>query len=249
MTMLRIVILSSLVLGLACGDDEEEARRTAPGRAQSASGGERPEDDQGRCEGGADREISEYDTSGDDYADVRKVFLVHGTGRLARLVLICREADLNGDGTKDVVRYYNDEGRPSREESDRDFDGRMDEITFFERGRIVRVEQDSDANGVIDTKIFYEDGRPLRAERDKAGRSTASAWRPDYWEYYEEGRVVRAGTDLDGDGRVDRWDRDMIWHEQQEREEAARRAEEEAAEGDDEGTEGEDDDETDESGA
>ena len=224
---MRTLLIAALALALACGD--EDSPGTGPARAEAATGGERPAEDGGRCEGGADREISEYDTSGDDYPDVRKVFLVVGTGRLSRLVLVCREADLNGDGTKDIVRYYNDEGRPSREEADRDFDGKMDEIIYFERGRIARMEQDTDADGAIDSKVFYENGRPLRGERDTAGRSSAGSWRPDYWEYYEEGRVVRAGLDLDGDGRVDRWDRDMIWHEQQEREAAQRRAEEEAA--------------------
>ena len=240
---MRTLLIASLALAIVgCGDDEEEARRTAPERAESASGGERAADDQGRCEGGADREVSEYDTSGDEYPDVRKVFLVMGTGRLARLILICREADLNGDGTKDIVRYYNDEGRPAREEADRNFDGKMDEVTFFERGRIARMEQDTDSDGDIDTKVFYENGRPLRGERDMAGRSTPSNWRPDVWEYYEQGRVVRSGMDLDGDGRVDRWDRDMIWHQQQEREEAERRAREEAEAAED-GEEGDEDEE------
>ena len=220
-------------------------RRLAAGTG--SAGAERLPDN-GRCEGGDDREVSEYDTSGDEYPDVRKVFLVIGQGRLARLVLICREADLNGDGTKDVVRYYNEEGRPAREEADRDFDGRMDEITFFERGRIARLEQDSDANGVIDSKVFYENGRPLRGEQDHAGRSTESNWRPDYWEYYEEGRVVRAGTDLDGDGKVDRWDRDMIWHDEQERERARQAAEDAAAEGGEGEGEGEEAAESDEDG-
>jgi len=243
---MKTLLIASLTLALVgCGEDEEEARRNAPERAEAASGGERPADDQGRCEGGSDREISEYDTSGDDYPDVRKVFLVKGTGRLARLILICREADLNGDGTKDIVRYYNDEGRPAREEADRNFDGKMDEVTFFERGRIARMEQDTNSDGNIDTKVFYENGRPLRGERDMAGRSTPSNWRPDVWEYYEEGRVVRSGMDMDGDGRVDRWDRDMIWHQQQEREEAERRAQEEAEEAA-EGGEGEEGEEGDE---
>jgi hypothetical protein len=37
-------------------------------------------------------EVSEYDTSGDDKPDVRKVFLRIGDGSLARLVLVCRES-------------------------------------------------------------------------------------------------------------------------------------------------------------
>lgn len=163
----------------------------------------------GRCDANApNREVSEYDTSGDDVPDVRKVFLQVGRAPLIRLVLICREADLNGDGTKDVVRYYNDEGRPLREEADRNFDGQMDEVIFFEDGRVSRSETDTTGDGKVDTKVFYERGQPVRTERDLAGRSTADRWRPDRWEYFQEGRLVRAGVDLDGDGVVDRWDRD-----------------------------------------
>ncbi|MEO0322575.1 MAG: hypothetical protein AAF447_06440 [Myxococcota bacterium] len=234
------VSLCLLSLLFACKQSEPE-RPTASvqARAASSAGGERAADDQGRCSGeGVGREVSEYDTSGDEYADVRKVFLVIGEGRLARLVLICREADLNGDGVKDVVRYYDDEGRPQREESDRNFDGRMDQVTLFEEGRILRVETDSVGDGRIDTKVFYEEGRPSRAERDLAARSTATEWRPDRWEYFEDGQMIRMGTDLDGDGRVDRWDRNADWMRAQQeaerqREREAQEAAERAAGGDD----------------
>lgn len=154
-------------------------------------------------------EVSEYDTSGDETPDVRRVFRRIGDGPLMRLVLACREADLNGDGTKDVVRFYNEEGRPLREEMDRDFDGTIDTITVFQNGRVVRTELDENHDGRVDAKIYYdESGATTRTERDIAGRSTASEWHPDRWEYYEDGRMVRMGTDVDGDGRVDRWDRD-----------------------------------------
>ena len=154
-------------------------------------------------------EVSEYDTSGDETPDVRKVFLRIGDGVLARLVLVCRESDLNADGRKDVVRYYSDEGRPLREEADRNFDGKMDELTVFQEGQILRQEFDTQGDGKVDTKIFFDAGKPLRAERDLNARSTAERWQPDRWEYYEQGRVIRMGTDIDGDGKVDRWDRDV----------------------------------------
>jgi len=153
-------------------------------------------------------EVSEYDTSGDETPDVRKVFLRLGEGTLARLVLVCRESDLNADGRKDVVRYYTDEGQALREEADRNFDGTMDEVTFFQEGQILRQEFDTQGDGKVDTKIYFDAGKPLRAERDLKARSTAERWQPDRWEYYEDGRVVRMGTDVDGDGKVDRWDRD-----------------------------------------
>jgi hypothetical protein len=202
-----LVVLAGGAVG-ACGGSSEPTRR----RRARTTGAETPAaavDDHGRCETEGERlEVSEYDTSGDEIPDVRRVFRRFGDGPLMRLVLACREADLNGDGTKDVVRFYNDEGRPLREESDRDFDGSIDTITVFQNGRVVRTELDENHDGRVDAKIFYDDeGATTRTERDLAGRSTPTDWHPDRWEYFEDGRVVRMGTDVDGDGRVDRWDR------------------------------------------
>lgn len=196
------------VAAAGCNNTAQQTRRGG-GRASSADTTDRP-DEGGLCDAsGSDREVSEYDTSGDSNPDVRRVFRRVGDPPITRLILSCRESDLNGDGTKDVVRYYNDEGRPLREEADRNFDGRMDTITVFQDGRVVRTELDGNADGRVDTKIFYDDdGDPARTERDLSGRSTSDAWRPDRWEYFENGRMVRMGTDVDGDGRVDRWDRD-----------------------------------------
>ena len=199
--------LLSLVL-VACSSKSAEPV-TSPGaqRAEPTSGGEVA--DAGRClPDGPGYEVTEYDTSGDSTPDVRKLFKIMGEGSLSRLVLVCREADLNGDRRKDIVRLYTDEGRPMREEADRDFDGRIDEITEFTDGRITLRQVDTSGDGMIDTKIFYEAGEPVRAERDMKARSTVAEWQPDRWEYYDEGRTVRIGTDINGDGKVDRWDRD-----------------------------------------
>ncbi|MCC7540798.1 MAG: hypothetical protein IT379_31565 [Deltaproteobacteria bacterium] len=209
--MTRRFVLLVWVLVAACSGSSRESGsgRRATRRPRQLAGATQSATAQGRCDASQpDREVSEYDTSGDDVPDVRKVFMRVGRPPAVRLVLICREADLNGDGTKDVVRYYNDEGRPLREEADRDFDGRFDVVVFFENGRIVRQEEDSNRDGSLDQRIYYENGRPLRGERDMAGRSTTSQWRPDRWEYYEDGRVVRIGEDIDGDGMVDHWDRE-----------------------------------------
>lgn len=214
--MRALVALTALLSVSGCGSDNAGRDRDTNVQARAMEGTSRPDDDQGRCSTDAPGlEVSEYDTSGDDYPDVRRVFRRVGDPPLIRLVLTCREADLNADGIKDVVRHYNEEGRPLREEADRDFDGTMDTITFFQNGRIMRQEQDSNGDGRVDTKIFYERGRVLRTERDLAGRSTASEWHPDRWEYFEDGRMVRMGTDVDGDGTVDRWDRNGEWSTQQ----------------------------------
>ena len=199
--------MASLLLA-ACGS-KSATPVVSPGGGgvEVTTGGE--VSDAGRCTPpGPGYEVSEYDTSGDDTPDVRKLFKTMGEGSLSRLVLVCREADLNGNGRKDIVRFYTDEGRPMREEADRDFDGQIDEITQFTEGRISVQELDSSGSGVIDTKIFYEEGQPVRAERDMKGRSTRNEWKPDRWEYYVDGRTVRIGIDVNGDGKVDRWDRD-----------------------------------------
>lgn len=208
MTRVPLLVVAMSAAALGCGDKSAEPV-TSPGAGQSESSSGSEVADAGRCTvPGAGYEVTEYDTSGDDSPDVRKVFKTVGSGSLSRLVLVCREADLNGDGRKDIVRFYNDEGRPVREEADRTFDGQIDEITQFADGRVSLQEIDTTGNGVTDTKIFYEGGEPARAERDTVGRSTAREWKPDRWEYYADGRTVRIGTDLNGDGKVDRWDRD-----------------------------------------
>jgi hypothetical protein len=199
-------LVSLAVIG--CGSKSPEPV-TSPGasQAEATSGGEVA--DAGRCmPDGPGYEVTEYDTSGDTTPDVRKLFKTMGEGSLTRLVLVCREADLNGDRRKDIVRLYNDEGRPVREEADRDFDGQIDEVTHFANGSVTLREIDTTGNGMIDTKIFYEAGNPVRAERDMTGKSTLATWQPDRWEYFADGRTVRVGTDVNGDGKVDRWDRD-----------------------------------------
>lgn len=225
----RLSIALALISVSACGGSTPAQRH---GESQSARSVATTGDANAtnRCDATErGRETSEYDTSGDDVPDVRKVFQRMGTPPATRLVLICREADLNGDGTKDVVRYYNDEGRPLREEADRDFDGQMDEISFYENGRIQRMENDTNHDGKVDLKIFYDNGNPVRTERDTANRSTPDHWQADRWEYFDNGRMVRTGADLDGDGVVDRWDRDESLRNAAAAEEAAAAAAEDNA--------------------
>jgi hypothetical protein len=200
-----------LLLALAACRGDEADEDTSGG--ETTSRGIPPWEDGGRCETEGDgRFVTEYDTTGDGRPDVRKVFLAAGAGTELGSVLVCREVDVDGDGTKDVFRFYHDEGEPFREEADRDFDGTIDERTTFVRGQMSRRDVDADHDGRFDTRTYYEHDLPVRTERDTAGRSTETEWHPDRWEYYAEGRLIRMGVDLDGDGTADRWDRDPDYH-------------------------------------
>lgn len=191
----------------ACSSTTGTARRVAI-RNPATVGTATSRDDHRRCDAtGAGRSASEYDTNADGVPDVRKVFQIVGEGQEAHSVLICREVDLNHDGTKDVFRFYSDTGRTLREEEDRDFDNRIDVITFFDGGEVVRREFDTNGDGMVDMRMYYRDHRPYRAERELQ-TDNAADFRPDYWEFYDtRGHVVRIGTDYDHDGRADRWDR------------------------------------------
>ena len=217
----RLVVLGLSGLVVACGGESanspkvQSADPNAPSEASLKGSGDP------RCDSTVKgREFSEYDTSGDEVPDVRKVFMRVGDANTSRLVMICREADVNHDNVKDIVRIYDDEGRPLHEHADRNFDRKFDQTTSYQSGEIVEQSFDNDFDGRIDTKVFFNRGAPMRAERDIAGRSTPEQWRPDRWEYFEGGKLVRIGTDTDGDTRVDHWDRDAAWRRAQEQAQA-----------------------------
>lgn len=220
----------SMVAALGCASSAPNERRMVARRA-AVMQSTQSQEDHSRCDSTRPgRTSSEYDTNGDGTPDVRKVFQTMGEGNAIHAVMVCREADLNHDGRKDVFRFYNDEGRTLREEEDHDFDGRIDTITYFDGGSVVRREMDTNADGMVDMRVFYRDVgagesrsnagtsenrpqerarevRPFRAERETQNDNNPE-FRADYWEFYDaHGHVVRIGWDYDHDGRADRWDR------------------------------------------
>jgi hypothetical protein len=194
---------SVLCLGVACSSETDEStRRSTFGGAKGATGTRVPEDDGSRCP--TDEGLSEesLDTSGDNVADVRKVWRVEGEGQKSRKILVCRELDLNHDGTKDIFRFFNEEGRPLRELTDVDFDGRIDSISFFEAGRIVRQERDRNHDGNQDETRHFIQSKLVRVERDDNYDGVV-----DVWEHWEKGRLLRIGYDVNRDTVADFWHR------------------------------------------
>ncbi len=180
-------------------------------------------DDHSLCEykNMPDREASETAGPGSIQPNVRRVYLVIGSGDDRHKVLICREIDTNFDGIKDVVRRYNEKGESVSEEADSNYDGRIDTWITFIKGRLAEVKLDTNFDGRPDEWKYYSGGKLTRVVRD-----TNFDGRPDVWEIYRDGHLERRGVDIDGDEHVDRWDHD---NEMRRRfEEAERKKEEEA---------------------
>ncbi len=81
------------------------------------------------------------------------------------VVLACKELDLNGDGRKDMLVYYDSHGRKLREEFDHDFDGLADMKSYYELGQLVRQELDVDFDGKPDLVEYFENGKRVRLEK------------------------------------------------------------------------------------
>jgi hypothetical protein len=140
----------------------------------------------------------EYDLTRDGKPDVWKYVLRDASGKET---LLRKEKDLNGDGRADTWERYAPDGGVSRVAHDLDFDGRPDQVSFYEKEQLVKQELSSGFDGVPRTWSHYEKGKLVRKERDTNGDA-----RVDYWEFWENGELDRIGVDEDGDGQVDRWE-------------------------------------------
>lgn len=196
-------VLLAVVLTSACGSDTDDtSRRSTFGGVDQKTGLRVPENDGRRCPSKEGLIEESTDTSGDNVADVRKVFRVEGEGRKARKILVCRSLDINHDGRKDIFRFYNDEGRPLRELTDSDFDGTIDSVAFFEDGRLAREEIDRNHDGTQDETRHFIRGKLFRVERDDNHDRKI-----DVWEHWEDERLLRIGYDVNGDEVADFWHR------------------------------------------
>ncbi|GEM_PF-3469828 len=133
--------------------------------------------------------------------------------------------DNNHDKNPDVY-FYRKEGKLFRINSDRNFDGKLDEWidatderwqfrkaddnydrivdvmeTYSEKGTIQIRERDLDRDSKIDFKEFFNsDSRLEHSEQD-----TNKDEKSDVWKYYRDGRLERREIDANFDGKPDRW--------------------------------------------
>jgi hypothetical protein len=130
-------------------------------QATTFSGGKRPELVCAR-EGAERVDVGSWRGTG--RPDVARVYKRDG-GFRSPSVLSCREVDMNGDGRKDMLVYYEPDGRKLREEFDHDYDGVVDVKGFYEQGKLVRQELDVNHDGKADVVQHFEAGKMVRSER------------------------------------------------------------------------------------
>jgi len=191
-------------LSLGCGSpavkptNEPKAEKVAKGYST---------DDKARCEwqGRADRDVSESTAAGSMSPNIRRVYQIVGEGTERRKVLICLEVDTNLDGVKDTMRTFNEKGEPLHEESDTNYDGKVDSWSTYAGGRLASQFVDEKGTGKPNVWKYYTNGKLARIQRDTNGDG-----KPDVWEIYVLGKLERVGVDVDFDSHVDRWDRDEV---------------------------------------
>lgn len=217
--MKRLVLLA-IAVAWACGGSttpEAKEAKTAPGGSKDQT--KWPADDQSMCNWRNKPELEVAETAGPGAIrpNIRRVYKTLGEGENRHRTLICREVDTNLDGIKDTVRTFNAKGEAQHEESDENYDGKIDHWLSFAAGSMVEEDVDTVGDGKPHEWKYYLNGQLSRVKRDRNGDG-----KPDIWEIYTKGRLERMGIDDTGDGHVDRWDRDEIWQKEQDAEEAAK---------------------------
>ena len=152
-------------------------------------------------------EAIEGDSNQDGHLDTRRVYLLPCPtmlGEDVRPLVLCREADLNYDGRKDIFRHFR-EGEPQTEEQDWNFDGVIDTRVYFADGDPVSYAIDRGGDGTFEMQILLQNGNVRRVKIDVVGDDHY-----DIYETYEPlpgddtPRLISIGYDLTGDGTMDR---------------------------------------------
>ncbi len=193
MWMGLLCAIMSFSIGCAGSKKDADHGGDVPGKLGNIDSGSRCELEEGQVE-------DLIDLNHDGQADVRKILIVLDNGSR---ILVCREADLDFDGAKDVFVFYDGEGRILRDEMNLDFKDTVDIVSLYAKGKIIKQEIDTNSDGRVDRVRYLEDGVPVRVEGDTDNNGIV-----DYWEYYEAGKLIRIGLDENGDGKADNWSRD-----------------------------------------
>jgi len=206
---LRAVGVATVPLAIFCvvGACGGSAKKTAgePPKALTSAGGFKGAT---RCDASQPgRELSYHDLAGSGKPDMVEVIgYTKGAGGMSEGRPLCMELDTNRDGKLDLLRTFDDLGEIESEEADRNYDGKSDVWTTYEKGQIAKIAFDTQFKGIVDETHYYKDGKLKRIERDRNGDGKV-----DVWEFYlADGSLERMGIDTDFNGKVDVWYRDEL---------------------------------------
>ena len=108
------------------------------------------------------------------------------------------ELDRNLDGKVDAVNYYNLKGLVYKSENDDNFDGTYETIYKYKQGNVYLHESDIDQDGKTDLVSNFENG--MLTEVEISGPEENS---PRKKQIYEMNKLVSAEFDLNGDGEYE----------------------------------------------
>lgn len=109
------------------------------------------------------------------------------------------EGDRNLDGKVDAIVFYDERGIISEGKTDDNFDGVFETRMQYRIGNPVISESDTNGDGFVDMRTHYVSGVIDKTEylEPKTGRVIKA-------EYFKLSKVVRAEIDDNGDGVMDR---------------------------------------------
>ncbi len=191
--MRRSLLALAGLAAISCAGAQKPAAETPPAAAAVA-----PRIVPKGFEPQPNERVTEYDLLHSGKPNVWKYTVKDATGKE---ILVRKEKDLNGDGKIDAWEKYAPDGSLVAVAYDLDFDGKPDEVLYFEKDQLVKKEMAFGFDGIPRSWSYYEKGKLVRKERDTNGDGKV-----DYWEYWENGEIDRIGVDTDGDGQVDRWE-------------------------------------------
>lgn len=114
--------------------------------------------------------------------------------------LMRKEIDLNLDGTPDIIRYYEPNGRLVKSKEDTDFDKNIDLVNHYSEDEQLAYQEVLGEEGDVQLTRYYRNESLESIEKDADGDGQT-----DQWETYEEGELLRIGRDTNGDGNPDEW--------------------------------------------
>ena len=99
-------------------------------------------------------------------------------GNAREIAVLVRSLDADRDGAPEEIRYHDEmTGGILRKESDRDYDGDIDEWMIYDAGAIARIEQDNDGDGKADEwQAYGQDGLMTAREIDRDANGAKDAF-------------------------------------------------------------------------